>query len=219
MDIDSLSLFVQVVGIKPRTDTGKLFSPAFSLSSKLGFSPTDPSFIFGIHARYISYLTLSRKGYKHNNKTQLLLEYNLWNSCHCLLVLCLVVHFYRLDWCAQPKGGKLPTECYSRFSGVLFTDDKFEVSTNKLTFMDLELKLKKKDTIFKYVVNEQVVLMDFFQTLWWLEQITAPLLLVVIFCTLIRCGPEIKIENALKVRWCVLHCYWCCHCKWIVLNI
>ncbi|XP_029001664.1 structural maintenance of chromosomes flexible hinge domain-containing protein 1-like isoform X2 [Betta splendens] len=60
-----------------------------------------------------------------------------------------------LDWCTRPKGGDVPPECYSRFSGVLFTDDRFEVSTNKLTFSDLELKLRKQDTIFTYVVNEK----------------------------------------------------------------
>ncbi|XP_029001668.1 structural maintenance of chromosomes flexible hinge domain-containing protein 1-like isoform X1 [Betta splendens] len=60
-----------------------------------------------------------------------------------------------LDWCTRPKGGDVPPECYSRFSGVLFTDDRFEVSTNKLTFTDLELKLRKKGTIFTCVVNEK----------------------------------------------------------------
>ncbi|KAM7390298.1 hypothetical protein PAMA_008462 [Pampus argenteus] len=60
------------------------------------------------------------------------------------------------EWCAQPKvKSKLPAECYSRFSGVLFTDDGFTVSTNKLTFMELELKLKDKNTIFTHVVNGQ----------------------------------------------------------------
>uniref|UniRef100_A0A3Q0SBE8 Structural maintenance of chromosomes flexible hinge domain containing 1 n=1 Tax=Amphilophus citrinellus TaxID=61819 RepID=A0A3Q0SBE8_AMPCI len=54
------------------------------------------------------------------------------------------------DWCSckGAKGGDIPPECYSRFSGVLFTDDNFQVTTNKMTFMDLELKLKSKDTIF-----------------------------------------------------------------------
>ncbi|XP_019127178.2 structural maintenance of chromosomes flexible hinge domain-containing protein 1 isoform X1 [Larimichthys crocea] len=58
------------------------------------------------------------------------------------------------DWCTDKKS-KLPAECYNRISGVLFTDDKFQVSTNKLTFMDLELKLKNKDTIFTRIVNGQ----------------------------------------------------------------
>ncbi|XP_026148078.1 structural maintenance of chromosomes flexible hinge domain-containing protein 1 [Mastacembelus armatus] len=55
------------------------------------------------------------------------------------------------DWCARPRTQKeqdLPPECYSRISGVLFTDDRFQVSTNKLTFMDLELALRRNDTIF-----------------------------------------------------------------------
>ncbi|KAF7669972.1 hypothetical protein LDENG_00105580 [Lucifuga dentata] len=60
------------------------------------------------------------------------------------------------DWCARPsKAAKVPLECYSRFSGVLFTDDKFQVSTNKLTFMDLDLQLNRKDTIFTRIVNGQ----------------------------------------------------------------
>ncbi|XP_042366251.1 structural maintenance of chromosomes flexible hinge domain-containing protein 1 [Plectropomus leopardus] len=59
------------------------------------------------------------------------------------------------DWCTPSKGAKEIPECYSRISGVLFTDDNFKVSTNKLTFMDLEQKLKNKDTIFIHVVNGQ----------------------------------------------------------------
>ncbi|KAJ8277634.1 hypothetical protein GJAV_G00077880 [Gymnothorax javanicus] len=60
------------------------------------------------------------------------------------------------DWCAQPKkSGPVPVECFSRISGVLFTNDKFQVSTNKLTFMDLELQLKDKKTIFTRIVNGQ----------------------------------------------------------------
>ncbi|XP_045903847.1 structural maintenance of chromosomes flexible hinge domain-containing protein 1 isoform X2 [Micropterus dolomieu] len=60
------------------------------------------------------------------------------------------------DWCARPsRDAVVPAECYSRFSGVLFTDDRFKVSTNKLTFMDLELKLKNKDTIFTRIANGQ----------------------------------------------------------------
>ncbi|XP_054840467.1 structural maintenance of chromosomes flexible hinge domain-containing protein 1 isoform X2 [Eublepharis macularius] len=60
------------------------------------------------------------------------------------------------EWCAVPKKrGLVPAECYNRISGVLFTNDKFQVSTNKLTFMDLELKLKDKNTIFTRVINGQ----------------------------------------------------------------
>uniref|UniRef100_A0A8C4HS78 Structural maintenance of chromosomes flexible hinge domain containing 1 n=1 Tax=Dicentrarchus labrax TaxID=13489 RepID=A0A8C4HS78_DICLA len=47
------------------------------------------------------------------------------------------------DWCSRGKGAKLPAECYRRVSGVLFTDDRFQ------------LKLKEKDTIFTRVVNGQ----------------------------------------------------------------
>ncbi|XP_068199781.1 structural maintenance of chromosomes flexible hinge domain-containing protein 1 isoform X2 [Antennarius striatus] len=59
------------------------------------------------------------------------------------------------DWCSWNKDSKLPTECYSRISGVIFTDYKFEVSINKLTFMDLELKLQQKSSLFTRYVNGQ----------------------------------------------------------------
>ncbi|KAM4688949.1 structural maintenance of chromosomes flexible hinge domain-containing protein 1 [Discoglossus pictus] len=60
------------------------------------------------------------------------------------------------DWCAPPKKRGLgPLECYNRISGVLFTNDKFQVSTNKLTFLDLSLKLQDKNTIFTRIVNGQ----------------------------------------------------------------
>uniref|UniRef100_A0A8C4S0L8 Structural maintenance of chromosomes flexible hinge domain containing 1 n=1 Tax=Erpetoichthys calabaricus TaxID=27687 RepID=A0A8C4S0L8_ERPCA len=61
------------------------------------------------------------------------------------------------DWCAPPKKGSVvPVECYYRISGVLFTNDKFQVSTNKLTFMDLELRLKEKNTLFTRLIKGQV---------------------------------------------------------------
>ncbi|XP_063062611.1 structural maintenance of chromosomes flexible hinge domain-containing protein 1 [Engraulis encrasicolus] len=60
------------------------------------------------------------------------------------------------EWCArQKKAAAVPAECYNRISGVLFTNDCFPVSTNKLTFMDLELQLRDKDTIFTRVINGQ----------------------------------------------------------------
>ncbi|XP_018408855.1 PREDICTED: structural maintenance of chromosomes flexible hinge domain-containing protein 1 [Nanorana parkeri] len=60
------------------------------------------------------------------------------------------------DWCAVPKKrGVVPFECYGRISGVLFTNDKFEVSTNKLTFLDLGLKLQDKNTLFTRISNGQ----------------------------------------------------------------
>ncbi|XP_068566073.1 structural maintenance of chromosomes flexible hinge domain-containing protein 1 isoform X2 [Cebidichthys violaceus] len=59
------------------------------------------------------------------------------------------------DWCTPNKGAKELAECYSRISGVLFSDDRFEVTTNKLTFMDLEMKLKHTDTLFTRIVNSQ----------------------------------------------------------------
>ncbi|XP_068093326.1 structural maintenance of chromosomes flexible hinge domain-containing protein 1 isoform X2 [Hyperolius riggenbachi] len=59
------------------------------------------------------------------------------------------------EWCAAPKKKLLPSECYNRISGVLFTNDKFEVSTNKLTFLDLGIKLQEKNTIFTRISNGQ----------------------------------------------------------------
>ncbi|XP_041823548.1 structural maintenance of chromosomes flexible hinge domain-containing protein 1 [Melanotaenia boesemani] len=62
------------------------------------------------------------------------------------------------DWCSQRvKSEAPPAECYNRLSGVLFTDGRFQVSTNKLHFMELELKLKSKDTIFTPIVNAQKI--------------------------------------------------------------
>ena len=46
--------------------------------------------------------------------------------------------------------------CYLRVSGALFTNDSFQVSTNKLTFMDLEVKLRDRNTVFSKVVMGQV---------------------------------------------------------------
>ncbi|KAK3699756.1 hypothetical protein QZH41_015606, partial [Actinostola sp. cb2023] len=61
-----------------------------------------------------------------------------------------------LEWCQLPKKRTIiPQECYNRFSGVLWTNDAFQVSTNKLTFMDLEVKLKDKATTFNRVVTGQ----------------------------------------------------------------
>ncbi|XP_070535302.1 structural maintenance of chromosomes flexible hinge domain-containing protein 1-like [Ptychodera flava] len=63
---------------------------------------------------------------------------------------------YDFDWCAVPKKrGPVPIECYNRLSGVLWTNDKFQVSTNKLTFLDLEMKLKDKNTVFYRIVQGQ----------------------------------------------------------------
>ena len=44
--------------------------------------------------------------------------------------------------------------CVCRVSGVLWTNDKFEVSTNKLTFIDLELKLRDKDTTYARIITK-----------------------------------------------------------------
>ncbi|XP_053252419.1 structural maintenance of chromosomes flexible hinge domain-containing protein 1 isoform X1 [Podarcis raffonei] len=75
------------------------------------------------------------------------------------------------EWCALPKRGLAPSECYNRISGVLFTNDRFQVSTNKLTFMDLELKLKDRNTIFTRIVNgqEQRMKIDRDFSLWLKE--------------------------------------------------
>ena len=61
-----------------------------------------------------------------------------------------------LEWCAAPKKRtSIPAECYNRFSGALWTNDAFQVSTNKLTFIDLEVKLKDKATVFNRVILGQ----------------------------------------------------------------
>ncbi|XP_063339511.1 structural maintenance of chromosomes flexible hinge domain-containing protein 1 isoform X2 [Pelmatolapia mariae] len=63
------------------------------------------------------------------------------------------------DWCSRKHNSRtaadIPPECYRRLSGVLFTDDNFQVTTNKMTFMDLELKLKNNQTIFSLILNGQ----------------------------------------------------------------
>ncbi|XP_055997294.1 structural maintenance of chromosomes flexible hinge domain-containing protein 1-like isoform X2 [Ostrea edulis] len=60
------------------------------------------------------------------------------------------------DWCSEPKKSRaIATECWNRISGVLFTNDNFQVSTNKLTFLDLEMRLREKSTIFSRIVNGQ----------------------------------------------------------------
>lgn len=66
----------------------------------------------------------------------------------------------RFDWCRQPykTTPDLPPECYSRFSGVLFTNDKFQVNVTKQKFMDLEIKLKHRDTLFIPVPKVQVMI-------------------------------------------------------------
>lgn len=70
------------------------------------------------------------------------------------VIICMCVRF---EWCKRPKKpGAVPSECYNRISGVLFANDRFQVSTNKLTFMDLELQLRDKETIFTRVHNGQV---------------------------------------------------------------
>ncbi|XP_062594603.1 structural maintenance of chromosomes flexible hinge domain-containing protein 1-like [Saccostrea cucullata] len=60
------------------------------------------------------------------------------------------------DWCSEPKKSRtIAAECWNRISGVLFTNDHFQVSTNKLTFLDLEMRLRDKSSIFSRVVNGQ----------------------------------------------------------------
>uniref|UniRef100_T1ITP1 SMC hinge domain-containing protein n=1 Tax=Strigamia maritima TaxID=126957 RepID=T1ITP1_STRMM len=61
------------------------------------------------------------------------------------------------DWCSPPKKMKnIPLDCYNRVSGVLWTNEKFQVSTNKLTFLDLENRLRDKArTVFCRVINGQ----------------------------------------------------------------
>ncbi|XP_078492446.1 structural maintenance of chromosomes flexible hinge domain-containing protein 1-like isoform X3 [Ciona intestinalis] len=57
------------------------------------------------------------------------------------------------DWCKIPrKQAALLGDCFYRISGCLFSNDKFQVSTNKLTFIDLDSKLKDRNTIFNHMV-------------------------------------------------------------------
>ncbi|XP_053716639.1 structural maintenance of chromosomes flexible hinge domain-containing protein 1 isoform X1 [Synchiropus splendidus] len=59
-----------------------------------------------------------------------------------------------LPWCAESnKSEKVPFECYGRFSGILFANDRFQVTNNKLTFTDLEPKLKT--ALFTCIKNGQ----------------------------------------------------------------
>uniref|UniRef100_A0A3Q3GMN4 Structural maintenance of chromosomes flexible hinge domain containing 1 n=1 Tax=Labrus bergylta TaxID=56723 RepID=A0A3Q3GMN4_9LABR len=71
--------------------------------------------------------------------------------------------YFQFDWCT-PKGSKPPAECYNRFSGALFTNDAFKVTTNKMSFVDLELTLKNKNIIFTRVENGKVDFTDWLQT-------------------------------------------------------
>ena len=81
------------------------------------------------------------------------------------------------SWCSCLKMSMLNVRCcIFRISGVLWTDDNFQVSTNKLTFIDLELKLRDKITVFSRVQNGVSQLMaDLFlsflmSTFVWMER-------------------------------------------------
>ncbi|KAM9827309.1 structural maintenance of chromosomes flexible hinge domain-containing protein 1 [Neosynchiropus ocellatus] len=59
-----------------------------------------------------------------------------------------------LPWCAESnKSDKVAIECFGRFSGILFANDRFQVTNNKLTFTDLEPKLKT--AVFTCIKNGQ----------------------------------------------------------------
>lgn len=76
---------------------------------------------------------------------------------HCFIfVVVFFFFFYRLKWCMWTKDSKVPEECYNRISGALFSDAGLKVTTNKLTFIDLESKLNCKDTIYTHVSNGKV---------------------------------------------------------------
>ncbi|KAK3088610.1 hypothetical protein FSP39_021256 [Pinctada imbricata] len=63
---------------------------------------------------------------------------------------------HEFDWCTEPRKSKsVPPECFNRVSGALFTNDHFQVSTNKLTFIDLEMRMKEKSTIYARITNNQ----------------------------------------------------------------
>ena len=70
--------------------------------------------------------------------------------------------WFRFEWCSAPKKSKdIPMECYNRVSGVLWTNDKFQVSTNKLTFLDLEVRLRDKNTAWSRVIGKNVSVLIF----------------------------------------------------------
>ncbi|XP_016887279.1 structural maintenance of chromosomes flexible hinge domain-containing protein 1 isoform X2 [Cynoglossus semilaevis] len=74
-----------------------------------------------------------------------------WNGR--LIPYTKISDFSWCTWSAKECCG--PEECYRRISGVLFTNDKFRVTNNKLTFVDLEQRIKNKNAIFTRVVNKQ----------------------------------------------------------------
>ena len=81
--------------------------------------------------------------------------FHLINICGICYVDQLL--FVRFEWCAAPKKSKdIPIECFNRVSGVLWTNDKFQVSTNKLTFIDLEVRLRDKNTAWSRVIGKNV---------------------------------------------------------------
>ncbi len=74
----------------------------------------------------------------------------------------------RFEWCAAPKKSKdIPMECFNRVSGVLWTNDKFQVSTNKLTFLDLEVRLRDKNTAWSRVIGKNVSSSFFLYLMQW----------------------------------------------------
>uniref|UniRef100_UPI00358EB05B structural maintenance of chromosomes flexible hinge domain-containing protein 1 n=1 Tax=Myxine glutinosa TaxID=7769 RepID=UPI00358EB05B len=75
-------------------------------------------------------------------------------------------------WCSPKKKHlSVPFECYKRISGVLFTDDTFLVSTNKLTFIDLEHRLKEKNLLYTRIINGQVQRMNINREFYnWLRE-------------------------------------------------
>ena len=86
-----------------------------------------------------------------------------WMALHLIvepgkrLLSTFMSFIFSFDWCGLPKKSKtLPLDCFNRISGVLWTNDKFQVSTNKLTFLDLELRLRDKNTLFSKVVGGMV---------------------------------------------------------------
>eukprot|EP00117_Sycon_ciliatum_P030786 scpid4423/ scgid5538/ Structural maintenance of chromosomes flexible hinge domain-containing protein 1 len=58
-----------------------------------------------------------------------------------------------LEWSQVKRTGNVPEECFHRVSGVLWSDSHFQVSTNKLTFIDLPSRLQEKSTWYSRVVR------------------------------------------------------------------
>ena len=73
-----------------------------------------------------------------------------------ILLLCALGHNVSGPQCVWATMNVLLVLFCPRISGVLWTNDKFQVSTNKLTFIDLELRLRDKNTTYGRILGKNV---------------------------------------------------------------